>query len=98
LVAAYDQSGLSRQDYLARIGAPAEAIQVVLDDALAEVDQQRARRTALLKAYEASGKTPEEFADMLGMDVRNVKAALRAVPIKHPAVPDAQATPDANPA
>ena len=104
LVAAYDGSGLSRQDYLARIGAPAEAIQAVLDDALAEVDLQRARRTALLKAYEASGKTPEEFADMLGLDVRDVKVALQAVPIKHPAVPDAQvtpgspATPDANPA
>ncbi|MDD2882400.1 MAG: ProQ/FINO family protein [Rhodoferax sp.] len=80
LVAAYEQSGLSRQDYLARIGAPAEAIQVVLDDALAEVDQQRARRAALLKAYEASGKTPEAFADMLGMDLRDVKAVLQTNP------------------
>lgn len=77
LMAAYDKSGLSRQDYLARIGAPAEAIQVVLDDALAEVDQQRARRAALVKAYQASGKTPEDFADMLGMDVREVNAALK---------------------
>jgi sRNA-binding protein len=76
LVAAYDKSGLSKQDYLARIGAPAEAIQVVLDDALAEVDQQRARHTALIKAYEASGKTPEAFADMLGMAVADIKAAL----------------------
>lgn len=77
LMAAYDKSGLSKQDYLARIGAPAEAIQTVLDDALAEVDQQRARRAALVKAYQASGKTPEEFADMLGMSVRDVKAALQ---------------------
>jgi len=77
LMAAYDKSGLSRLDYLARIGAPAEAIQVVLDDALAEVDQQRARRAALVKAFEASGKTPEDFADMLGMDVREVNAALK---------------------
>jgi ProP effector len=78
LVAAYDKSGLSKQDYLARIGAPAEAVQMVLDDALAEVDQQRARRAALVKAYEASGKTPEDFADMLGMNVRDIKAALSA--------------------
>lgn len=77
LVAAYEKSGLSRQDYLARIGAPVEAIQAVLDDALAEVDLQRARRAALVKAFEASGKTPDEFADMLGMDVRDVKAALK---------------------
>jgi ProP effector len=78
LVLAYDKSGLSKQDYLARIGAPAEAVQMVLDDALAEVDQQRARRAALVKAYEASGKTPEDFADMLGMNVRDIKAALSA--------------------
>ena len=77
IMAAYEKSGLSKQDYLARIGAPAEAIQAVLDDALAEVDQHRARRAALVKAYEASGKTPEAFADMLGMDVREVKAALQ---------------------
>ena len=79
LMAAYDKSGLSRLDYLARIGAPAEAIQAVLDDALAEVDQQRARRAALVKAYEASGKTPEEFADMLGMNVRDIQTALQAI-------------------
>lgn len=77
LVAAYDKSGLSRQDYLARMGAPAEAIQAVLDEALAEVDQQRARRAALLKAFDASGKTVEEFADMLGMKVGEVKAAVK---------------------
>ena len=77
LVAAYEKSGLSRQDYLARIGAPAEAIQAVLDDALAQVDQQRARRAALQKSFEASGKSVEAFADMLGMSLSEVKAALR---------------------
>jgi len=78
LMAAYDKSGLSKQDYLARIGAPAEAIQLVLDDALAEVDQQRARRVALLKAFEASGKSVEDFADMMGMAVADIKAAIPA--------------------
>lgn len=78
LVLAYDKSGLSRQDYLARIGAPAEAIQLVLDDALAEVDQQRARRVALLKAFEASGKSVEDFADMMGMAVADIKAVIPA--------------------
>lgn len=78
LMAAYDKSGLSKQDYLARIGAPAEPIQAVLDDALAEVDQQRARRVALLKAFEASGKSLEDFADMMGMAVADIKAALSA--------------------
>lgn len=77
LVAAYDKAGLSRQDYLARIGTPAPEIQAVLDDALAEIDQQRARRAALQKSFEASGKSEEAFADMLGMSVRDVKAALK---------------------
>jgi hypothetical protein len=77
LMAAYDKSSLSRQDYLANIGAPTEAVQAVLDDALAEVDQQRARRAALVKSFEASGKTVEAFADMLGMSLREVQAALK---------------------
>lgn len=77
LMVAYEKSGLSRQDYLACLGTPSEIVQVVLDDALAEVDQQRARRAALQKSFEASGKSVEDFADMLGMNLRDVKAALK---------------------
>lgn len=77
LMAAYDKSGLSKQDYLARLGTPAEPIQVVLDVALAEVDQRRARRVALQKSFEASGKGLEDFADMLGMSAREVRAVLQ---------------------
>jgi len=68
---------LSRQDYLARIGTPAEAIQALLDEALAEVEQQRARRAALRKAFEASGQSVAAFADALGMRVSEVQAALK---------------------
>jgi len=75
LAAAYEQSGLPRGDYLARVGTPEAAISEVLDEAIAQVERQRARRAALAKAYQASGKTPEEFADMFGVDVRDVKAA-----------------------
>ncbi len=98
LLAAYDKSGLSRQDYLARIGTPTAAVQVVLDEVMDGVDLQRARRAALVQSFQASGKTAEEFADMLGMDVRDIKAALRAVPIKPAALPDTPPTPAANPA
>jgi sRNA-binding protein len=77
LMAAYDKAGLSRQDYLARIGTPVPEVQAVLDDALAEIDQQRARRAALQKSFEASGQSVEAFADMLGMTVRDVTAALK---------------------
>ena len=76
LLAAFEKSGLTRQDYLARIGTPAEPIQVLLDEVLSEVEQQRARRTALKKAFEASGQTVEAFADALGMRVSEVQAAL----------------------
>jgi sRNA-binding protein len=79
LKAAYARSGLSRQDYLARMGEPDETIGAVLDEALAEADQQRARSAALAKAFETSGKSLPEFADMLGMDLREVKAVLAAV-------------------
>jgi len=82
LMRAYDASRLSRQDYLACLGTPAETIQGVLDDALAEVDQQRARRVALQKSFDASGKGVEDFADMLGMSVREVQAALQLDPQK----------------
>ena len=77
LLAAFEKSGLSRQDYLARIGTPAEPIQALLDDVLAEVEQQRARRTALKKAFEASGQSVEAFADALGMHVSEVQTALK---------------------
>ncbi|PKO62429.1 MAG: prop effector [Betaproteobacteria bacterium HGW-Betaproteobacteria-18] len=77
LITAFEKSGLSRQDYLARIGMPTEAIQALLDEALAEVEQQRARRAALRKAFEASGQNIEVFADTLGMRVRDVQTALK---------------------
>ena len=77
LVTAFEGSGLSRQDYLARIGTPTETIQAVLDEALAGIEQQRARRTALSNAFEASGKSVEEFADSLGMRVAEVQVALK---------------------
>lgn len=77
LLAAFEQSGLTRQDYLARIGTPAEAIQVLLDEVLAEVEQQRARRVALKKAFEASGQSVDAFADALGMRVGDVQTALK---------------------
>lgn len=78
LVQAYAQSGLARADYLARIGTPDDTLSAVLDEAINQVEQQRARQAALVKAYQASGKTPEEFADMFGRDVREVRAALAA--------------------
>jgi hypothetical protein len=77
LVTAYAASGLSRQEYLSRLPVLDETITALLDEAMAEVEQQRARRAALAKAFEGSGKTVEEFAASLGMDLAEVRSALK---------------------
>ncbi|HUD34748.1 MAG TPA: hypothetical protein VMR43_17365 [Variovorax sp.] len=48
-----------------------------LDDALAELGRQGARREALLRAFETTGKTEAEFADMYGMEPREVTRTLQ---------------------
>lgn len=76
LIAAFEASGLSRQDYLARVHTSDVEANAFLEEALAECDQKLARQEALLRAFDASGKAAEEFADMYGMDVRDVNAAI----------------------
>lgn len=76
LIAAFEASGLTRQDYLARIQTNNPQANVLLEEAFAEFDQQLARQEALLRAFDSSGKTPEEFADMYGLDARDVVTAL----------------------
>jgi ProP effector len=76
LINAFEASGLERQDYLARVQTNDANANVVLEEALAQLDKMLAKEAALLRAYDASGKTPVEFADMYGMNLRDVKAAL----------------------
>ncbi len=77
LSAAFEASGLSRQDYLERVQPADEAIAAVLDEALSESAARIARQEALNKAFEASGKSAREFADMYGVHERDVlKSAL----------------------
>ena len=40
----------------------------MLDEAFAELAARNAKAEALLRAFEASGKTVAEFAEMYGMD------------------------------
>ena len=75
LVEAIEASGLSQQDYLARIKLHDVQANPALEEAFAEIRQKLARQEALSKAYLASGKTPEEFADMYGLNARDLKAA-----------------------
>jgi sRNA-binding protein len=76
LAAAYEASGLSRQDYLARVQPGDEESATLLHEAMEASAQKTARQEALLKAFAASGKTAREFADMYGMPERDVTAAL----------------------
>lgn len=76
LMAAFEASGLSRQDYLARVQTNDVQANTLLEEAFADRDEKLARQEALLRAFESSGKTPEEFADMYGLDKRDVISAV----------------------
>lgn len=79
LIQAIEASGLSREDYAALVRVQDEATNALVDDALAELAVQAAKREALLRAFEASGKTEAEFADMYGMKPADVAATLARV-------------------
>lgn len=78
LMAAYEASGLSRQDYQAKVQTGDAAATALLEEAFAEREQQLAKREALRRTFEASGKTAEEFADMYGINKRELVAAIKA--------------------
>ena len=84
LIAAFEASGLGSQAYLARVQNSDLEANALLEGALAEADQKLARQEALLRAYDASGKTLAEFADMYGLD-RGALAALQALDLKRQA-------------
>ncbi|MBS0293327.1 MAG: Fertility inhibition FinO [Proteobacteria bacterium] len=73
---AYEASGLSREAYDALVRGRDERANALLDEAFAEVAERDAKAEALARAFEASGATPEQFADMYGMDRRTVTQAL----------------------
>ncbi len=79
LITAFLASGLTRQDYLARVQTNDPQANLPLEDALAEYDQKMAKQDALIRAFQSSGKTLAEFADMYGLDEREVSAALASV-------------------
>ncbi|HXC38105.1 MAG TPA: ProQ/FINO family protein [Burkholderiales bacterium] len=70
IVQAFQASGLPRGDYDALVRGRDEEANVLLDEALAEAQARAAKDEALLRAFEASGKPVEVFAEMYGMDAR----------------------------
>ncbi len=70
---AFEASGLTREAYLELVRGRDDATNALLDEAMAEVAARTAKDEALLRAFEASGcATVEAFADMYGMQVRQV--------------------------
>jgi ProP effector len=76
LVQAIQASGFTREDYIARVHAQDELSVSVLAEAFAELGEQAARREALRRAFQASGRSVEEFAEMYGMDPATVRLSL----------------------
>ncbi|MBO9515323.1 MAG: prop effector [Variovorax sp.] len=77
LVAAIEASGLSREDYVLAMRGGDETSNAVLDEAFAEVGARTAKREALRRAFEASGKSVAEFAEMYGMAPEEVERTLQ---------------------
>ena len=73
---AFDASGLTRESYdLLVRGRNADA-NLALDDAMNEVAERDAKAEATRRTFEASGQTPEAFAEMYGMRPQAVQQAL----------------------
>lgn len=76
LMAAFEASDLTRQEYLARVQTKDADANALLEEVLAQHGEKLARQEALLGAFENSGKTLDEFAAMYGLDQRDVALAL----------------------
>lgn len=74
---AIEASGLDREAYAVLVRSRDANNNAVVDEALAELAQQAAKREALLRAFEASGRTEQEFAEMYGMKPGEVARTLQ---------------------
>lgn len=64
---AFEASGLGAEAYAALVLTRDEAVNALTQEALDAVVARAAKDAALLRAFEASGKTVDEFAEMYGM-------------------------------
>lgn len=86
ILKAYEASGLSPDEYLQRVQGRDEEVNQISRDALAEVSARAAREDALLRAFEASGKNINEFADMYGLHVLDANRSLERARARQAAV------------
>jgi ProP effector len=85
IVRAFDASGLSRMDYEAIARSRDESANALLGDALDLAAEQAAKDQAQLRAFEASGKTVEAFAEMYGLNPRDAAQTLARARRRHAA-------------
>jgi hypothetical protein len=76
LVRAIDGSGLRRDEYFEVVRPGDDETLALLQEAFTEIGLRDAKREALRRAYEGSGKSVEEFAQMYGIAVDDVRAAI----------------------
>ena len=76
---AIENSALALDDYASLVRVQDEATNALLDDAMAELRLETAKREALMVTFTASGKTETQFADMYGMDLKLVSRVLARV-------------------
>lgn len=70
--------GLTREEYEQRVPSQDPVAVAALEQAFAELASQAAKREALRRAFDSSGKSIEEFAEMYGMEVAAVRQTLGA--------------------
>lgn len=76
MVQAAEASTLAPLDYAQLVRTRDEDANAILDEAMADLASRVARDQALLQAFEASGKTVNEFADMYGLHPIEAAATL----------------------
>ncbi|MBK6745073.1 ProQ/FINO family protein [Ottowia sp.] len=74
---AIEASGLPHHDYAARVRSRDASANAVVDEALITLAAQAAKREALLRAFEASGRGEPEFAEMYGIPLDEVRRSLQ---------------------
>lgn len=76
LIAAIQASDLTPLDYAERMRTQDATSNAILDEAVAQLAQATAKREALSRAFQASGLSVEAFAEMYGMDAKEVARTL----------------------
>jgi sRNA-binding protein len=92
IIEAAEASGLAPADYASRVRSKDETTNAQLEAAIAEWSERIARDEARLRAFEASGQTVKQFAEMYGLNLIETAATLtRARHRRHVPAPTAAA-------